>query len=165
MFTTEGGISGENGQVKKIYKRWNSPKAFAARKGNAVSKEEADKVSSSEAVAVADVGPSSLKGQIVKDNNNSLVGEGAKPPKGRAKPKQSRKNTKQSQSSSIAAATEAAEAPDSSKKITGAKETTKSKSEQSHISPEVRSSLYFFQVKYCFNRLLNVTLINGTGTV
>lgn len=144
MFTTEGVSSGMNGPVKKIYKRWNSPKAFASRKGNAVSKEEIAKINSSgEAVTVEDVDPSSLKGQIVKDNNNSLVDKGAQPPKGRAKPKQSRKNTKQSQQSSITAATEAAEAPDSSKKITGAKETTKSKSEQSHISPEVRCNSFF----------------------
>lgn len=144
IFTTEGGSSGKNGRVNTFNKRWNSPIAFASRKGNAASKEEVAKISSSgKAAAVEDADPSSLNGQIVKDNYNSLVDNGAQAPKGRAKPRRSRKNTEQSQSSSIAACTEVAEAPDSCKKITGAKETTKGYSEQSHISPKVRCRSFF----------------------
>lgn len=121
IFTTEEGSSGKNGRVNTFIKRWNSTKAFASRKGNAASKEEVAKISSSgKAAAVEDADPSALNGQIVKDNNNSLVDKGAETPKGIAKPKQSRKNAKQSRSSSIAASAEAAEATYSSKKITGA---------------------------------------------
>lgn len=138
IITMEGGSSGKNNPVNTFNKRRKSPKAFAAQKGNAASKEElATSSSSGKAAAVEYDVPSSIKDRTVNDQKNSIVDNG-----GREKPKQSRKNNKQSQSSSVSASTEAAEMPDSSKKVSGAKEIRKSKSKQSHISPEVRCKFF-----------------------
>ncbi|KAH6774666.1 DNA topoisomerase [Perilla frutescens var. hirtella] len=135
--TTEGGGSGKNGPVNTLNKRRKSPKAFAAQKGNATSKEDlANNCSRGKTAAVEDVDPSSLNGQTVKDTKNSLVGISTQAPKGEAKLKPSRNNKKESQQSSITASTEAADKPNSSQKKSGAKETRKSKSKQSHVSSE-----------------------------
>ncbi|XP_057769931.1 uncharacterized protein LOC130989828 isoform X3 [Salvia miltiorrhiza] len=144
IITMEGGSSGKNSPVNTFNKRRKSPKAFAAQKGNAASKEElAVSSSSGKSAAVEYDDPSSLKDQIVKDKKNSIVDNG-----GREKLKRSRKNKTQSQSSSVSASTEAAEMPDSSTNISGAKEIgkSKSKSKQSHVSPEVQSNLTVAEV-------------------
>lgn len=140
----DGGDSGKNGLVNTFNKRRKSPKAVAAQKGNTSSKDElASSSSNGKAAAVEDVDLSSVKGQVVEDNKNALVGNSAQTPKGRAKLKKSSNNKIQSQSSSISASPEAADTPNSSKKLSAAKVSRKSKSKPSHVSPEVRCKFIF----------------------
>ncbi|KAH6831010.1 DNA topoisomerase [Perilla frutescens var. hirtella] len=142
IITVEGGGTAKNGQVNTFNKRRKSPKAFVDQKRNATSKEEFTNNScSGKVAAVEDVGVFSLNGQIVKDNETSLVGDNTQTPKGKVKLKQSRNNKKQSQSSSLSASTEASDTPNSSQKESGAEGTKISRSEQSHVSPEVQSNL------------------------
>lgn len=144
---TEVGDTGKNRLVNAFNKRRKSPKAVASQKGNSSSKEElASSSSNGKAAAVEDVDLSSVNGQVVKDNKNVLVGNSAQTPKGRSKLKQSSNNKIQSQSSSISASPEAADTPNSSKKLSAAKVSRKSKSKQSDVSPEVRSNLTLTEV-------------------
>ncbi|KAK6136137.1 hypothetical protein DH2020_030110 [Rehmannia glutinosa] len=136
VVVTEGGGSERIDLFKQFSKNRKGQQVFAARKGNAKSTEELTSSSAEgKAAALEDV---SLNGQIVKDNVNSSVNNSRQTPKGKERVKQqSKSKKKQNQSSSVSAPIDAGDMPNSSGKISQAKQIKNNKSKQSPISSEI----------------------------
>ncbi|KAL0401643.1 UNVERIFIED_CONTAM: DNA topoisomerase 1 [Sesamum latifolium] len=119
-------------------KRRKWPKAYAAHNEM---EELANRSSEGKATGTGDVNLSSLNGKNLEDNENSLVSRSTQTKEGKKKVKQqSGSKKKQNQSSSSSGPTEASDRPNSSGKLSLAKESKNNRSKKSPASSEINSS-------------------------
>ncbi|XP_011094464.1 uncharacterized protein LOC105174160 isoform X1 [Sesamum indicum] len=119
-------------------KRRKWPKAYAAQNEM---EELANRSSEGKAAGAGDVNMSSLNGKNLEDNENSLVSRSTQTKEGKKKVKQqSGSKKKQNQSSSSIAPSEALDMPNSSGKLSLAKESKNNRSKKSPASSEINSN-------------------------